>query len=108
MKTAILPLFSESSNSPAMIKHAMSVINAAVKHLNPGQIPIIILDQPLYAIAKTVQWAFPEIHGEDKYVLLMRGLHVEKAALTLPGDLLEGSGWVEALTEAGIFTSGGR
>ena len=54
MKTAILPLFTESSNSPAM-----SVINAAVKHLNPGQIPVITLDQPLYVIEKTVQWAFP-------------------------------------------------
>ncbi|KAI0229375.1 hypothetical protein LSAT2_020217, partial [Lamellibrachia satsuma] len=71
MKTAILQLFTESSNSPTMIKHAMSVINAAVKHLNPGQMPVITLDQPLHAIAKTVQWAFPETHVEDKYMLLM-------------------------------------
>ena len=41
MKTAILPLFTESSNSPAMIKHAMSVTNVVVKHLYPGKIPVI-------------------------------------------------------------------
>ena len=105
-ETAKLPLFTESSNSPAIIKHAMSVIGAAVKRLNPAQIPVITLDQPLYAIAKTIQWVFRDTHGEDKYVLRMGGLHVEKAALTLPGDLLSESGWVEALTEAGIFISG--
>ena len=106
MKTAILPLFTESSNSPAMIKHAMSITNAVVKHLNPGQIPVITLDQPLYVIAKTVQWAFPRDSRRGQVCAADGGLHIEKAAFTLPGDLLEGSGWVEVLTEAGIFTSG--
>ena len=34
------------------------------------------------------------------------GLHIEMAALRLLGDLLKGSGWTGALTEAGIATSG--
>jgi len=34
------------------------------------------------------------------------GLHIEMAALKLLGDLLRDSGWVSALTEAEIASSG--
>ena len=33
---ALLPLFSEHSNSPAMIQHAMMLIKQQTEHLNPG------------------------------------------------------------------------
>ena len=52
---ALLPLFLESVHSVAMIKHSMTVVQAATQHLNPGQVPIITADQPLYAIAKQIQ-----------------------------------------------------
>lgn len=48
--TSLLPLFSEDSKSVAMIRHAMDVVKAAVDVVNPGQVPIIACDQPLYAI----------------------------------------------------------
>jgi hypothetical protein len=82
-----------------MIKRAMSVIRAAVKRLNPEE---ITLNQPLYAIVKTIQWVFRDTHKEDKYVLLMGGFTSRRLHLRY---LLRGSEWVEALTEAGIFTS---
>ena len=51
----MLPLFKEQAHSPVMIRHSMSVVRKAVKFLNPGQIPVVTFDQPLYAIAKQVQ-----------------------------------------------------
>ena len=65
----------------AMIKHSFSVIKSAVDHLNPGQTPVITFDQPLYALAKQVQWKWPDEYGEDKYVVMFGGLHIEMAAL---------------------------
>ena len=50
--TALLPLFYEKADSPAMIKHGMDVIREATSFLNPGQVPVITFDQPLSAIAK--------------------------------------------------------
>ena len=55
----MLPLFKEQAHSPAMIRHSMSVVRKAVQFLNPGQIPVVTFDQPLYAIAKQVQWNWP-------------------------------------------------
>lgn len=73
--------------------------------LNPGQIPIIAADQPLYAIAKQIQWVWPE-YGEDKFVIMFGGFHIEKAALGSLGSLLQDSGWTSALVEAGVASSG--
>ena len=36
------------------------------------------LDQPLYTIAKQIQWSWPNTFGEEEYVVvLMGGLHIE-------------------------------
>lgn len=70
-----------------------------------GQTPIITMDQPLYAVAKQIQWS-SETHGEDHFVVMFGGLHVEMTALKTIGDLLEESGWTSALLQAGVATSG--
>ena len=41
---ALLALFLDNAHSVAMIKHSMDVINAAVQHLNPGQVTVIAAD----------------------------------------------------------------
>jgi hypothetical protein len=51
----LLPLFPDQAKSVAMISHAMNVVKKAVEILNPGQVPIITVDQPLYAVAKQTQ-----------------------------------------------------
>ena len=66
--TALLPLFYEKAATPAMVKHGMDVIRQAVTFLNPGQVPIITVDQPLFALAKMVQWKWPVSHGEQAYI----------------------------------------
>ena len=54
------------------------------QYLNPGQIAVGCSDQPLYALKKTIQWAYPDMFG-DTYFALMGGLHIEQAALVCLG-----------------------
>ena len=67
---------------------------------------MIACDQPLYAIAKKIQWQWPETHGEKKYVVVLGGLHIEIAAWRALGDFLEGSGWTSVITQANVASSG--
>ena len=47
-----------------------------------------------------------EMYGEDKFVIMFSGLHIEMAALKTLGDWLKGSGWVQAnVTTPGIADS---
>jgi len=39
-----------------------------------------------------MQWNWPKVYGEDKFVVLLGGLHIEVACLSTIGDLLDGSG----------------
>ena len=102
----MLPLFTEDSKSVAMIRHSMDVNKQAVQKLNPDQVPVITLDQPLYAIAQRIQWNWPEQYGENHFVIILGGLHIEMAGLKLIGDWLEDSGWVQALVQAKVASAG--
>ncbi|KAK3920030.1 Chromosome-associated kinesin KIF4 [Frankliniella fusca] len=93
-KTSLLPLFTEHAQSAAMMKHTMDVVAKAVKSVNEDQIPVVVGDQPLYALMKQLQYTFPDTHEEHKFVIMMGGLHIEMAALRVVGDWLDGSGWV--------------
>ena len=55
-RRAMLLLFKEQAHPPAMIRHSITMVREAVQFLNPGQIPVVTFDQPLYEIAKQVQW----------------------------------------------------
>ena len=104
--TALLPLFHEKADSPAMIKHAMDILQNVTSFLNPGQIPVMACDCPIFAKAKYIQWTWPATHGEDRFVVMFGGLHLEMGMWTTLGDYLACSGWTAALTEAGIVTAG--
>ncbi|KAG1692632.1 Lysosome membrane protein 2 [Nymphon striatum] len=84
----------------------MDVVKNAVEHLNPGQTPVVTFDQPLFALAKQIQWKWPASYGEDQLVVVFGGLHIEMAALRTLGDWMQGSGWVQALVQAEIATAG--
>ena len=64
--TQLLPLFSEKAATDAMIKHSMDVNRQATQFLNPGQVPALAMDAPLYALAKYIQWKWSQNHGEDQ------------------------------------------
>ena len=90
-----------------MIYHAMSIIKAATEHLNPGQTPVITLDQPLYAISKTIQWNSATEFCDDNYCVFLGPLHSEMLIEKLLGDWLRDSGWTAILIDAEV-TSPGR
>ena len=49
------------------------------------------MDQPLYAVAKQVQWNWKDRYGENKFVIVFGGLHIELAFLkVIGGDRLGG------------------
>lgn len=77
--------------------------------VNAGQVPVLTVDQPLYTVAKQIQWNWPNKFGESKFVVVLGALHVEMAVLKTIGEWLQwldGSGWVAALVTAGITSSG--
>ncbi len=51
--SCLLPLFEEDAATVAMIRHSLDVIKKATDLINPGQVPVVTVDQPLFAIAKT-------------------------------------------------------
>ena len=56
-----------------MIRHSMDVLRRAVDTLNPGQVPVLTVDQPLFTIAKLIQLNWPDTYGEDKRVVILGG-----------------------------------
>ncbi|KAK3720972.1 hypothetical protein QZH41_006543 [Actinostola sp. cb2023] len=103
---ALLPMFTENAHSLAMILHSMNVIRSAVCHVNLDQIPVIAFDQPLFALAKQIQWSLASTHGENHFVVMFGGLHIEMTAFKVLGKWLDGSGWTEVLSTANVATQG--
>ena len=102
----LLPLFPEAAHSVAMIFHAMNVVKAVVAHLNPGQVPVLVADQPLFLIAKKIQWNYPQIFGEEQFVVFLGGMQVEMMASRLLGNWLDSSGWTTAIINSGVAAGG--
>ena len=102
----LLPLFPEAAHSVATIFHAMNVVKAVVAHLNPGQVPVLVADQPLFLIAKKIQWNYPQIFGEEQFVVFLGGMHIEMTAFRLLGNWLDSSGWTTAIINSGVAAGG--
>lgn len=49
---------------------------------------------------KALKWQFSDKFGEDKFVVTLGGLHIEKAILNVLGDLLDGSVFSEAFFQS--------
>ena len=73
-----------------MAKHCMTVIQKVIHKVNPGQIRIITAEQPVYVLLKQMQWKFPNAFGEDAFIIMMGGLHIEMAMLDFLGLILLG------------------
>ena len=46
---AVFPIFCDTASTMAMQKHAMFVTKKAIEFVNPGHVPVIEGDCPLYA-----------------------------------------------------------
>ena len=65
-----MPLFRDNAHSLAMVKHGMDVIAKATEHVNRGQVLVLSVDQPLFAIAEKIPWSLPDDYGDSKYVVI--------------------------------------
>ena len=83
--TTLLPLFRDQTHCSATIHHSMTLVQRQIEFLNPGKLPVMTVDQPLYAIAKEIQWAHPELLGEDKFLVMMGPLHIEMVVMRCLG-----------------------
>jgi len=90
----------------AMIQHSMKIVKEGVAYVTPDQTPVIAMDQPLFAIAKQIQWGKADLYGEEKYVVMLGGLHVKVASSKMVWHWLDKSGWDSALVQADITTRG--
>ena len=82
-----------------MLKHT-------TEYLNPGQIPVLTVDQPLYALAKKIQWEIGGDLAEDRFVAMLAPFHTEDKSLKVVGQFLDESGWLSPLVQSGVATSG--
>lgn len=89
-----------------MMAHVMQMVCKPIHQLNPSQIPAIVIDQPLFAICKQIQWTWKHKYGENELVVMMGISHIEINILKLLDDWLCGSGWVTSLVQAKVTTSG--
>ena len=105
-KIGILPIFPDKSTNSPLVKHVMLLVQKCIQFLNPGQTPVIGADQPLYTLAKQIQWKFPAVLGGGKYVVLMGALHMEDKGQLMIGKFIRGSGWEWAMSAAEVFTCG--
>ncbi len=64
--SSLLPLLVEKADTTSMARHAMIVLKHTTEYLNPGQIPVMNGDQPLYGRMKLLQ--FEEQTCLEKYL----------------------------------------
>ena len=92
--TLLMPLFQESAHSASTIRHAMEVVSQAVSFLNPGQVAVLACDEPLFAIAKKIQWNWPAMYGEQKLVVMLGGVPHRTGCIKSTGNVARRE-WVD-------------
>ena len=102
----LLRLFKEHANTPAMLCHSIKVLKCTTGYPNPGTTPVLTVDQPLYALAKKIQWEIGGDLSEDRFVVMLAPFQTEDKALKVVGQWLEESGWLSTLVQSEVATSG--
>ena len=64
-------LLLQNAYATALLNRVMNLVKEAVEHLNPT--PVLTMDQPLSAIAKDIQWVWPDSFSNNKYVITIGG-----------------------------------
>ena len=88
METAILYLWPNKADTPAMQKHCREVALAVTEKKNQGQTPVLVNDNLLYAICKQLQLQHPNTLGVDKIFLKIGDLHIEIMIVMVLGTVL--------------------
>ena len=107
MLSHVMPILLQKASDPSTVAHVLKIACGLTQYLNPGQIAMVETDQPLYQIAKKLQWKYPdEVFSEDNLFVSLGSLHTEKMLWQMSGDIQECSGIVTAFQNSGIETFG--
>lgn len=71
----------------------MEKVRGTTAYLTPDQVPDNTVDQPIYALAKQVQWQCPEQFRMEKIVTMFGGLYIARSLGTLLKGRCTGKGW---------------
>ena len=85
-----MQLLKDKAHYVSTIKHTLEKIKEAIFFLNPTQSPVNTLDQPLFALAKQIQWTWP--NEFENFVFILGGLYIEITLLKVIGQILSNSG----------------
>ena len=99
-----MPLLRDQAHDVATIKHSLDMIKKAVSFLNPTQSHVVTVDQPLFALAKQIQWTWPNKYRQ--FVFILGGLHIEMTVLKMIGQILSNSGWISVIEGSGVASYG--
>ena len=102
----IPPSIREKVHKLATRCHCMNIISKTISVINPNQTPVDTCDQPVYALAKQIQWRYPELFGNSKYFSLFKRLHIEKALLIVHGEFIKASGLDKLLSQSNLSITG--
>ena len=70
-----------SSWNPLQAQRWLSMLSQAINFINPGQTPVVEADQPLFQLAKKIQWKYPETEiGESSFLVTLGAMHTENAS----------------------------
>jgi len=48
-----------------------------LQNIYPEQIPVMVFDAPLYAFSKLIQWKWLDYQIEDKFTVVLGGMHID-------------------------------
>ena len=65
----LMPLLLENAPATAFLNRVMNLVKEAVAQLNPNQIRVLTMAQPLSATASEIQWLWPDSFC-NKFVIL--------------------------------------
>ena len=86
----MLPLFTESPFNLAMVWLELKVTRQVIDHINPGQTPVFGANQPIFTLAKKLQWKNHETeNGEGSFLVSLGAMHIEKMLWSVSGDWLD-------------------
>ena len=94
-----MPLLLENAHATALLDRVMNLIKEAVEQLNPNQIRMLTMAQPLSATAREIQWLWPDSFC-NKFVILTwegaegwGGLHVEMTGTVVLNSQVQSHIW---------------
>ena len=68
-----MPLLLENAHATALLSRVVDLVKEAVEHLIPNQTTVLTMDQPVSAVAKEIQWLWPDSFSNNKYVIMIGG-----------------------------------